>query len=769
MRIKRGSSYILVFAQIFILLAGMIAFSELVSSKYYLGGQRSAALVPTSTAAAAANDYGFYSVHQFTKGGGYTHNGIDGTMKGNTASAYFKPLGEGTQGIPITTENIGEFTPKGNSVMPGAETPTGPEGAGFLSMLTDSTSSWYGGLIQGAAWGGIVYGAISLLGPMFTENEALVDSLSMSLGAGVFAGRSVTNLVSSRHMLFMNEATGKFLGMQASTAGFVVGGAIAVAIFLATYKQESTEVIRFNCQPWEAPTGGSNYEKCNNQDNLPCSEYQCRSLGQSCQLINPGTEEEKCAWLNRKDVKPPVITEWEVALLTDFNYAPVTFTSPGDRGARIVYDKSVDGCIPAYTPLSFGISADEPARCKLDYQRKATFAEMQFDFGGSNLYRYNHSQVLSLPGANVAEEESPVLENDGEFELFIRCMDANGNGDPANRASSDASGRATPFTEGVENTASFVFQFCVDKGPDTTPPKIITTDIINGMPIAYGTTSTGVKLYINEPSLCKWSRSDQAYEKMEEQMSCKSNVIEMNARRLYECETTLTGLKDGQENKFYFRCEDQQNMPENDRARNQESYEFSLMGTRELVLNEAGPSGLIRDSTDVVQVKLTAKTSAGYEEGKSTCEYSDTDEPDSYIPFYTTYKADGEHEQELYLPAGDYFYYIKCIDLGGNQDQTTISFTVESDRIAPLITRAYHEENFLKLITSEDAECVYGNADCNYLFDDGIKMTVVDGRAHFTDWDTKANFYIKCKDEWGNQPIPDECSMVARASENFDN
>jgi len=47
-------------------------------------------------------------------------------------------------------------------------------------------------------------------------------------------------------------------------------------------------------------------------------------------------------------------------------------------------------------------------------------------------------------------------------------------------------------------------------------------------------------------------------------------------------------------------------------------------------------------------------------------------------------------------------------------------------------------------------------------FEDGIKMTVIDDVNHFTEWDTKTNFYIKCQDKYGNQPLPNECIMIIR-------
>jgi hypothetical protein len=283
------------------------------------------------------------------------------------------------------------------------------------------------------------------------------------------------------------------------------------------------------------------------------------------------------------------------------------------------------------------------------------------------------------------------------------------------------------------------------------------------MPIAYNQSSIDLEVYVNEPADCKWSHTDQSYDNMEEEMVCSSSVFEMNAQMLYKCSTTLTGLKDRVENKFYFRCKDQPSAEEADRNVNTESYEFVLIGTQPLIIDSVGPNETIKDSTESVKVTLEAITSAGYNEGEATCYYSDTGETESYIMFFETQSH--EHYQDLWLPEGDYEYFIKCIDLGGNSDIEKVNFRVESDSSPPIILRAYHEETYLKLVTNEKAECVYDNVDCSYLFDDGISMSVVDDINHFTDWNTKIKFYVKCRDEYSNQPFPDECSIIARPFE----
>ena len=111
---------------------------------------------------------------------------------------------------------------------------------------------------------------------------------------------------------------------------------------------------------------------------------------------------------------------------------------------------------------------------------------------------------------------------------------------------------------------------------------------------------------------------------------------------------------------------------------------------------------------------------------------------------------------------GDYNYFIKCIDLGGNSDVMETEFTVETDTSAPIIVRAYRDGADLKVITNEDGNCVYGVADCNYLFGDGLTMNSLDDREHFVDWNINTNFYIKCQDEYENQPFPNQCNIIVR-------
>jgi len=685
-------------------------------------------------------------------------NGVDGQITSDGKWKWESEKGwienvasQGLKNLPTTSipaSQVSSFQKGYEWVLgEGSAAPAGYEGTaktGYTKVAgAGASGAGYSisGIIESASWAIGLYYGITMIGGLFITDDAKLNAVASGAAWGLFVGKSVYSVIGENGVWsnsFVNFAKENLGGLTAKQLSIASGILVAAIIFYNSYKSTETEQVSFTCNSWDAPTGGSNCERCNQQGVLPCSEYQCRSLGQACNLVNPGTEESKCVWINKNDVKFPVLTPWENVLTDGYRYSPDNTISPPDRGVKILKDGSTSGCVKAFEPLSFGIVSDEPSKCKIDYLRKENFKDMEFYFGGSSTHKYNHSQLMALPGPSTTENGTVVLQNDGNYELYVRCEDANGN----------------------YNKGNFVFRYCVEKGPDTTPVLIVTTNLLNGMPIGYNQTEVNLEVYVNEPAECRWSHLDQDFEDMEITMSCASSVFEMNAQMLYKCATKLTGLKNSVDNDFYFRCKDQPGKPENERNTNAESYEFKLIGTQPLVLSSVGPNKTIKDSTESIKVTLTARTDAGFNEGEANCYYSDTGADNNYIMFFDTNSY--EHSQDLYLTAGTYDYWIKCLDLGGNSDVDTVQFTVKTDIFSPLIVRTFHEESYLKLITDEEAECVYGTVDCNYLFDDGTRISTIDSE-HYIDWNTKTNLYVKCKDQYGNQPAPSECNMIIRA------
>jgi len=723
---KKREKEIIVLSQIFILIIGIIAIGYSVGSeiKFVSGAETPATggysyfsgIDSSLFPGAKSNLPAAKSTSDALKGITGTTMKIPGDntyeyMKTADGTYYTRKVGSSGdwKSLKGNEEAIKRLDTQGQVV--GTTKPTTVEG-----LWAGMGHGFLGNVAQGVYWGAMVAGMIYFILPILGASEGLTKALTKSAFGGIVAGKAAIGIVDQWGVFGTSSGwltEQGYLGLSKGTMlGAGVGIAAGIIIFYKTYEQVDKKVVEFTCLPWQAPTGGDKCEECNKQGDLPCSEYQCRSLGQSCELINQGTDNEQCVWVNKNDVEYPTIEPWNDVLLKDYKYSPDNTISPPDRGVKIEYTPSTSKCVKSFTPLSFGVSLNEPAMCKIDLERKKNFEDMNFFMSGG-LALYNHSYTLSLPGLAALNSENITIQNNGEYELAVKCQDANGN----------------------SNTADFVFKFCVEKGPDTTPPLIITTSIPSENPIAYGQTDVDIDVYVNEPSECKWSHLDQTYENMENDMVCSTSVYEMNAQMLYTCKTTLTGLKDRVENQFYFRCEDSAGNT------NKESYEFSLIGTQPLVIDWAKPEdgSIIKDSTESVKVTLEAKTSAGYNEGEATCYYSGTGETTDYIMFYNTNSY--EHSQDLWLPEGEYTYYIKCLDLGGNSDVETVTFSVESDANPPIVVRALHEETYLRLITDEAARCVYDtkyeNYPCDYLFNDGIEMTTVSDVNHYTEWNTR--------------------------------
>lgn len=576
-----------------------------------------------------------------------------------------------------------------------------------------------------------VYGAARLI----TGDRERAEIAAEATGI-YYATDYALNVIAGKSKAIEDILTFNPLSSLGSGVSFISVGTIlsvgAAVWFALSYKKSKTEYVEFTCKTWDSPTGGSNCEKCNNGD-FPCTEYRCKSLGQGCELI-----EDQCIYKSDRVAQYPVITLNAEVLSDGYKYSDDNAISPPNRGVIIQKDTATGGCITPYSILSFGINTNEPARCRVDIERK-NFDEMGTNFGSDKL-SYNHTLLMPISASNSSELQA---QEGREYLLYIKCQDGNGK----------------------ETPADFVFKFCVEPGVDKTTPTIIATSPFrNGGAIAFEETETPFSVYIDEPGKCRWSTQDKGYDDMENTMTCSTAPEDEEAdfKVVYRCSTTLTGLKDRQDNKFYFRCED------NLGNKNTESFEFTLKGTQPLLIDYVKPNGTIKDSTETVKVYLEARTSSGADEGKAKCQYSSSGDDNTWVDFYYEdgkYYEHYEHKQVLDLETGDYDYYIRCEDMGGNSETKKVVFSVESDTEPPAVIRVYKESNDLKIITSEEAECVYDTKNCNYDFNDGLDMTTVNGLIHSVAWKIDSVYYIKCRDDYGNEPYPDECDITVKPIE----
>ena len=676
---------------------------------------------------------------------GYTEQRGFGTATGNIdKNGLLSPdrqhlISDGTKYNWDATQNGG----KGNWV-PAAGTASS-EYSGKLFGVMDVKGAFLGRMADATTYAVAIAGAIQLLGPLFGAKKGMTNSLSLAAVGGIYAWKGAQYLISQQigEGAAMDASLSQFGGLTGNQLAAGIGIGVAAAIFILTYKTEKKQIVTYECLPYQPPTGGAKCEQCNKDVFRPCTEYRCKSLGQACQLLNAGTSEANCAWVNPKDVNSPTIEPWNDALKPakdKLKYTPDNAIRPPNRGVKIVKDNN--GCLQPYTPLEFGIITNEPAQCKIDYNHTSSFANMTYFFGETNYFLYNHTEKLKLPGPYTGTDGdlSPILSNDGTFGLYVRCMDANGN----------------------ENVDEFVFNFCVDKSPDTTPPVIDGTSINNNGYVTYGIGSVPIAVYVNEPATCKWSRTDKSYDDMENGMNCGTQTYEINGNLDYVCTSNLTAIQDRADNKFYFRCKDQPNKAENERNVNVQSYALNLKGSQTLNIVKIKPNETISSNTDTAKVELFVETANGAEEGKAAC-YFDDQYSGEYIPMFETNNY--QSKQSLDLTAGNYQYFFRCIDSGGNTAESNTTFKVAIDKQAPQITRVY-KDNALKIVTDEDAQCVYSLKDCNYEFKDGVAMIYSNPSIQtslFAEWKSNVVYYIKCKDKYDNQPVSNQCSIIARA------
>ena len=118
------------------------------------------------------------------------------------------------------------------------------------------------------------------------------------------------------------------------------------------------------------------------------------------------------------------------------------------------------------------------------------------------------------------------------------------------------------------------------------------------------------------------------------------------------------------------------------------------------------------------------------------------------IEFYETEST--THKQELYLLEGSYTYYVKCRDIAGNENSTTLSFEVAVDTDAPEVVYVYEEGDTLYLEMDEISSCRYSTNSTSFSYDDGLAMTGDNSYIHELS-STENMFNIICVDEYDNK------------------
>ncbi|MBI2667150.1 hypothetical protein HYX17_00080 [Candidatus Woesearchaeota archaeon] len=536
----------------------------------------------------------------------------------------------------------------------------------------------------------------------FTENIAAEKSFTIAKDTVIHKVEGTTATVNQASL------TGQIWGIINVAA--ITWSVLQLADVL--FAKTKTKNVQVTCDAWRAPEGGSDCRQCG-KDGKGCSEYRCKSLGQNCVLINEGTGKEECINLHPNDVNSPIITPAKELITKG-----LTIKELNEKGIK---GFQINERIEAFKPINLGIKTNEPAQCKYDSNNSVKFNDMN-NFFGDTLYESNHTLMLRLPG-ELAEPEAIKLTNGGTHNLYVRCKDRSGNA----------------------NEKDYMIRFRIQPGPDLTPPIIERTSIQNGAFVPQGINETDLSIYVNEPSSCKWSNKDTDYEVMENTFQCATTGIEqdLGVFGLYRCNTELKGINFG-ENKFYFRCKDQPTKQENQRNVNEESLLFTLSGTNELNIVEAGPSGTLYD----IPI-LRVVTSGGAENGKSICAFSEEDA--GFEAMTQFFNSDSTiNTQELILDKGNYNFFVKCRDKAGNEDFTQIKFRLDIDVSGPRVALLYKDSSasLLHLETTENSICEYSNNGA-FKFGEGTLMTGQE-KAHEASL-VNERYHIICRDSKNNE------------------
>jgi len=560
-------------------------------------------------------------------------------------------------------------------------------------------------------------------------------------------------------------ATSGVAGLAPIAIGAAIGAVVVLGVMAAMGcgNVEESE-ITFECKQWTPPAFGL-CDSCNDDPQKTCSKYRCESLGSNCQIINEGTGFDECISKGETDAAI-VISEFEDVLTEGYNYEDVS-----TNGFKV--RTSERDCVEAFTPIVYGVKTNVPAVCTIsesiggsenvdensDESEIVDYSGGEFGFLEGNIFTLNHTSLTYLPSAESiigsevssaeefaqasadAEVQDYLLNVAGEINLHVKCTNING----------------------VETTADYQINFCVNPGPDLTPPVVLATAPKEDSYVAYNATEMFTTFFINEPAECKYDSSDLGYFDMANDLECETNVGGGTLLG-YPCNVNLE-ISD-LENEFYVKCRDQPWLEESEERNIGDGYKYVLKRTEDnLAIDSITPENdeLISRGSSPASVEVNVKTSGGVSNGESACQYKLNE--GEWINFANTFS--NEHKQIFSsLIEGEYNLGVRCADNAANTIMQENSFSLVVDDKPPIVTRVFTKGEEVAILTDEAGSCVFMNSsispNCNFRFENGTSMDYGEATLHAMPW-SKEILNVKCRDIWGNEP--DQCSVTIKPYE----
>ncbi len=519
--------------------------------------------------------------------------------------------------------------------------------------------------------------------------------------------------------------------------------ALAISLFAEDY---DTYPIKYSCEPWQAPVGGDDCEKCQAGD-LPCTKYKCSSLGMSCKWISGGIEHSLCIDNYANDVTPPVIKVLNVSVNNQELQGDIS-----DTGFKVTE------CIDSFSWINVTLKTenelggDDHAYCMYDYVTVhwddvlAANGDLRRVYSrGDGWYSEEHefSEQVSTIHPGIYDLIPGVSEDKGKLNLNVRCMDPKGN----------------------SNAEEFRIEFSCITSKDETAPALRKFIPEDGSFIKHGETTRNLVVEMSEPVECKWGSTESVdFDSMAEEMNCFPSVgqdlSESGFPIVGTCSDEITGLTED-ENIIYIRCRDTNGNT------NTEDILYTFYASQNelnidsVVLTVHNPRGdPIYDLDDsrtrifvggsYSSVDLDVKTSGGSEGGDAECKYQfENSATSSLNRFFNTGNTDRHNTVFTSIPSGDHDLKIICEDSGGNVAEAMAMFELERDSFPPKVVRVFNEGGKLKLITDEEARCYYANDEvraCAFDIDNSTSMSSVFTKNHLTNWNAGEIYFVKCID-----------------------
>jgi hypothetical protein len=534
------------------------------------------------------------------------------------------------------------------------------------------------------------------------------------------------------------SAGGAAAGSLSWSAVFgIVGIAIAVLYiiyqtFIETYEEKEYYIMQFSCNAWQPPKTG----ECNvcNSDVRPCSEYRCKSLGSNCHYFNENGDPGYCASLS--DIWQAIIKPEEKILSEGNKYFSVK-----DQGFEIQGKTKAE--VEAWKPLTFGITTDKQATCKIDTEHKKSYEEMSYtmlSFVNQETNKAEGSSHQITLSPHVAFIDGPNSDTtlpikSGENEYYIRCKNF----------------------AGQVNEAEFTVQVKMAEGPDLTLAQILSTYPQDNAYLKQGINSTNLAITLDEPAECRYSvEYDEPYfSSMQNNMTCQTSKAS-GYYGTWPCFAKIENLTDT--TKLFIKCKDQPGLVENGiytrNGENSPSKQLNFNICKQgLEITSTKPiSGTLLEINNSA-VNLEIKTSGCINSGESICFYSVVGFGDQYTTFLETGKT--THKQTFStLGTGNYTINMKCEDIAGNQANQSMNLSVYLDSLPPIISRVIKSGTNLLINTDEPAKCAYklmnSTDECDFDFYSSGDFSQV--HALQLTKETGGIYGVKCIDKKGNLP-----------------